>query len=38
MSKGKKKSSGGATIVLNKSATHEYYIEQRIEAGLALEG
>jgi SsrA-binding protein len=38
MSKGKKKSSGGATIILNKSATHEYYIEQRIEAGLALEG
>ena len=38
MSKGKKKSDGGSTIILNKSATHEFYIEQRIEAGLALEG
>lgn len=38
MSKGKKKSDGGSTIVLNKKASHDYFIEQRIEAGLALEG
>ena len=38
MSKGKKKPDGGATIILNKAARHEYHIEQRIEAGLALEG
>ncbi len=38
MSKGKKKSDGGATIALNKKASHDYFIEQRIEAGLALEG
>lgn len=38
MSKGKKKAEGGSTIVLNKKASHDYFIEQRIEAGLALEG
>jgi len=38
MSKGKKKSDGGSTIALNKKAGHDYYIEQRIEAGMALEG
>lgn len=38
MSKGKKKSDGGSTIVLNKKASHDYFIEQRIEAGIALEG
>lgn len=29
---------GNPTIALNKKATHEYFIEQRIEAGIALEG
>jgi SsrA-binding protein len=38
MSKGKKATSGGSTIVLNKKASHDYFIEQRIEAGIALEG
>ena len=38
MSKGKKKSDGGSTIAMNKKAGHDYYIEQRIEAGMALEG
>ncbi len=38
MAKGKKKSDGGSTIALNKKAGHDYYIEQRIEAGMALEG
>ena len=38
MSKGKKKTDGGSTIALNKKASHDYHIEQRIEAGLVLEG
>jgi SsrA-binding protein len=41
MAKGTKKSNrggGGNTIALNKSATHEYHIEQRIECGLVLQG
>ncbi|MFB1489465.1 MULTISPECIES: SsrA-binding protein SmpB [unclassified Thiocapsa] len=39
MAKGKqKKNDGGSTIALNKKAGHEYFIEQRIEAGLVLEG
>jgi SsrA-binding protein len=39
MSKGKKKPSApSSTIALNKKARHEYQIEQRFEAGLALEG
>jgi SsrA-binding protein len=29
---------GGSTIVINKKARHEYFIEDRYEAGLALEG
>jgi len=29
---------GGSTIALNKKAGHDYHIEQRYEAGLALEG
>jgi SsrA-binding protein len=29
---------GGSTIALNKKAGHDYYIEQRFEAGIALEG
>ena len=39
MAKGKKnKPAGGNTIALNKQARHEYHIEQRFEAGLALQG
>ncbi|AHF03196.1 SsrA-binding protein SmpB [Marichromatium gracile] len=39
MAKGKKnKTDGGSTIALNKKASHDYFIEQRLEAGLALEG
>jgi SsrA-binding protein len=39
MSKGKKSSgTPSSTIALNKKAKHEYQIEQRLEAGLALEG
>ena len=38
MTKGKKKSDGGSTIALNRKASHDYHIEQRIEAGLVLEG
>ena len=30
--------SGGSTIALNKKARHDYFIEDRIEAGLALQG
>lgn len=33
-----KKSSGTKTIALNKRARYEYAIEERMEAGLALEG
>jgi SsrA-binding protein len=36
--KQKKSGHGGATIALNKKASHDYFIEQRFEAGLALEG
>ncbi|PJJ99200.1 SsrA-binding protein [Lysobacteraceae bacterium NML91-0213] len=28
----------GATIALNKRARHEYHLEQRVEAGVALQG
>lgn len=39
---GKKKkgqsSSGGSTIALNKKARHDYLIDERFEAGLALQG
>lgn len=34
----KDKESGGGTIALNKKARHEYFIEERFEAGLALQG
>ncbi len=34
----KTKSSGGSTIVLNKKARHDYFIEERYEAGIALQG
>ena len=33
-----KKSDGGSTIALNKKARHDFFIEERFEAGLALEG
>lgn len=33
-----KQSDNSSVIVVNKKATHEYFIEDRIEAGLALEG
>jgi len=38
--KAQKKSGAGAgsTIALNKKARHDYFIEDRLEAGLALEG
>jgi SsrA-binding protein len=39
MAKQKKKpGAGGATVALNKKALHDYFIEERFEAGLALEG
>jgi SsrA-binding protein len=34
----KDKANGGGTIALNKRARHEYHLEQRFEAGLALQG
>ncbi|MGD9602945.1 MAG: SsrA-binding protein SmpB [Gammaproteobacteria bacterium] len=34
----KKKSGGDSSITQNKKAFHDYFIEQRFEAGLALEG
>ncbi|BAZ94071.1 uncharacterized protein FOKN1_1683 [Thiohalobacter thiocyanaticus] len=37
-SKSNKTGSGGSTIALNKKARHDYHIEERFEAGLALEG
>ena len=36
--KAKKSASGGSTIALNKKARHEYFIEDRYEAGVSLEG
>lgn len=33
-----KKSSGGGTIVLNKKAKHEFFIEDKFEAGMSLQG
>jgi len=36
--KKKDKTSPGSTIALNKKARHEYTLEDRFEAGLALEG
>jgi SsrA-binding protein len=36
--KAKKKNSGGATIALNKKAGHDLFIEERYEAGIALQG
>lgn len=34
----KNKADGSSTIALNKKAGHDYFIEQRIETGLVLEG
>ncbi len=34
----KKKSGGGKTIALNKKASHDYFIDERFEAGIALLG
>ncbi len=34
----KKKGTSSNTIALNKKAQHDYYLEQRFEAGLALQG
>ncbi len=36
--KKKAKTHGGSTIALNKKARHEFTLEDRLEAGLALEG
>lgn len=36
--KPKQPRAGGATIALNKKAGHDYYIEERYEAGIVLEG
>ncbi|SDS94629.1 SsrA-binding protein [Halopseudomonas xinjiangensis] len=38
MSKPKKQQSNSGTIALNKRAKHEYFVEDRFEAGLALTG
>ena len=35
---GKDKANGGGTIALNKRARHEYHLEHKLEAGLALQG
>lgn len=37
-SKKKSTKSPGSTIVLNRRARHEYHVEDRIEAGVVLEG
>jgi SsrA-binding protein len=36
--KKKKDAAGGSTIALNRQATHDYFIEERFEAGLVLHG
>ncbi len=43
MAKGKSKSAAGpaqgtSTIALNRKARHDYFIEERLEAGLSLQG
>ena len=38
MSKPKKKGNPSSTIALNKRARHEYFLEQKFEAGIALQG
>jgi SsrA-binding protein len=34
----KKETQGGSTIALNRKVRHDYFIEERLEAGIALEG
>ena len=34
----KKASQGGSVVALNRQATHDYFIEERLEAGLVLQG
>ena len=36
--KKKKSTHGEATVAVNRQATHEYFIEERYEAGLVLQG
>ena len=36
--KPKKKAEGGSTIALNKKAGHDFFIEERYEAGISLQG
>ena len=36
--KGKKKTSSGSTIALNKKAKFDYHLEEKYEAGMVLEG
>ncbi|MDH5435141.1 MAG: SsrA-binding protein SmpB [Gammaproteobacteria bacterium] len=36
--KSKNKSPGGSTIALNKKARHDFFIEEKFEAGLVLQG
>ena len=38
MGKQKKPAAGSSTIALNKKARHDYFIEERFEAGLELQG
>lgn len=38
MAKGKTTKNTGSTIALNKRARHDYHLEDRFEAGLALQG
>lgn len=38
MSKQKSSANTGASIAINRKARHDYFIEDRFEAGLALEG
>jgi len=38
MAKSKKNKHDDSTIVVNKKATHDYFLEDRIEAGIALTG
>ena len=36
--KNKKKSTSGNVIAVNRRASHDYFIEERYEAGLSLQG
>jgi SsrA-binding protein len=38
MAKKQKSSNGSALVAVNKKARHDYFIEERFEAGLALQG